>query len=61
MTTATLDDRTSTWNGRRILLVLGAVVLLASLFEFAGSGRVRYTRDWPVDYDLNIVAARRQK
>ena len=35
------------------------MLLLASLFEFAGSNRVQYTNDWPVDYNLNLVASRR--
>lgn len=59
MTATALTERTSRLGARRILLVVGAVLLLTSLFEFAGSSRLRYTRDWPVDYDLNLVAARR--
>jgi len=44
---------------RRVLVVVGGILLLCSLFEFAQSSRVGYTNDWPVDYDLNIVAAHR--
>jgi hypothetical protein len=47
------------WGPRRILVLVGAVLMLASLFELAGSTRVQYANDWPVDYNLNLVAARR--
>ncbi|HEY3672418.1 MAG TPA: glycosyltransferase family 87 protein [Acidimicrobiia bacterium] len=50
---------TSTWSVRRVLLVVGAVLFLAAVFEFADSARLHYTNNWPVDYNLNIVAARR--
>jgi hypothetical protein len=50
---------TATRDARRILLVVAALLLLASLFEFGGSSRLQYTNDWPVDYDINAVAAHR--
>jgi alpha-1,2-mannosyltransferase len=50
---------TARWDVRRVLLVVGAVLFVAALFELAGSTRMTYTRDWPVDYDINLVAAHR--
>lgn len=48
-----------TGNARRVVVFAGALLMLASLFELAGSSRAKYINDWPVDYHLNLVAARR--
>jgi alpha-1,2-mannosyltransferase len=46
-------------TGRRVLVALGAVLLVLGIFDFAHENRIHYTNDWPVDYDINWVAARR--
>jgi alpha-1,2-mannosyltransferase len=42
------------------VVLAGALLLLAAAFlELAGSTRMQYVNDWPVDFNLNSVAARR--
>ena len=59
MTAPAAATGASTWTVRRVVLVVAAVLLLASLFEFGTSTRMQYVNDWPVDFNLNSVAARR--
>jgi alpha-1,2-mannosyltransferase len=56
--TPVASSRTTTL--RRTLIVVGAVLLLLSVVEFGRSGRGDIATDaWALDYDINLIAARR--
>lgn len=58
-TRAVAGSRAPAWPVRRVVLFMAGLLLLAALFELGTSTRMQYINDWPVDFNLNSVAARR--
>jgi alpha-1,2-mannosyltransferase len=57
---ATSTQRARSISARTLILVVGALLLASGLVDFLSSTRYDVaTRTWPVDFDINWVAARR--
>ena len=57
---ARCDDGSRTATIRRVAIVVGALLLLLGVVDFARTGRGDVaTKAWALDYDINLIAAQR--